>query len=83
MCPTIASARSGSPSSFAASGHTVDPAEVVAWCREQMANFKAPREVVVVDALPINPSGKVMKFVLRDQFESDRAAKRGVSGEVE
>jgi acyl-CoA synthetase (AMP-forming)/AMP-acid ligase II len=49
-------------------GHTVDPAEVVAWCRDHLANFKVPRRVVVVDALPLNPSGKVMKFVLRDSL---------------
>ena len=52
----------------AASGHTVDPDEVVAWCRERMANFKVPRQVQIVDALPVTPSGKVMKFVLRDQL---------------
>jgi acyl-CoA synthetase (AMP-forming)/AMP-acid ligase II len=48
-------------------GHAVDPDEVVAWCREKMANFKVPRRVEVVDALPLNPSGKVMKFKLREQ----------------
>jgi acyl-CoA synthetase (AMP-forming)/AMP-acid ligase II len=47
-------------------GHTIDPAEVVEWCKQRLANFKVPRRVVVVDALPLNPSGKVMKFVLRD-----------------
>ena len=30
-----------------------------------MANFKVPREVRVVDELPLNPSGKVLKFRLR------------------
>jgi acyl-CoA synthetase (AMP-forming)/AMP-acid ligase II len=43
----------------------LDPAEVVAWCRERMANYKAPRTVVVVDTLPRNASGKVLKFELR------------------
>jgi acyl-coenzyme A synthetase/AMP-(fatty) acid ligase len=38
---------------------------VVAWCRVQMANYKAPRTVDVVDALPRNASGKVLKFELR------------------
>ncbi|HVT22087.1 MAG TPA: AMP-binding protein, partial [Mycobacteriales bacterium] len=47
-------------------GMTVDPEEIVAWCRERMANFKAPRTVQVVDALPRNASGKVMKFELRN-----------------
>jgi HIP---CoA ligase len=46
-------------------GVTLDPAEVVAWCRVQMANYKAPRTVDVVDALPRNASGKVLKFELR------------------
>jgi len=46
----------------------IDPDELVAWCRENMANFKVPRAVQVVDALPLNPSGKVMKFKLREQL---------------
>jgi acyl-CoA synthetase (AMP-forming)/AMP-acid ligase II len=46
-------------------GATVDPDALVAWCRERLANFKAPRSVVLVDALPRNASGKVMKFELR------------------
>jgi acyl-CoA synthetase (AMP-forming)/AMP-acid ligase II len=46
-------------------GASLDPTEVVAWCRERMANYKAPRTVVVVDVLPRNASGKVLKFELR------------------
>jgi acyl-CoA synthetase (AMP-forming)/AMP-acid ligase II len=46
-------------------GVTLDPAEVVTWSRERMANFKAPRSVNVVDVLPRNASGKVLKFQLR------------------
>jgi acyl-CoA synthetase (AMP-forming)/AMP-acid ligase II len=48
-------------------GASVDPAEVVAWCREQMANYKVPRSVEVVDALPLNATGKVLKYVLRER----------------
>lgn len=40
-------------------------AEVIAWCRERLANFKVPRFVDVVDALPRNASGKVQKRDLR------------------
>jgi acyl-CoA synthetase (AMP-forming)/AMP-acid ligase II len=40
--------------------------ELVEWCREHMANFKVPRRVVFVDALPLNASGKVLKYQLRD-----------------
>jgi acyl-CoA synthetase (AMP-forming)/AMP-acid ligase II len=32
-----------------------------------MANFKVPRHVEFVQALPLNPSGKVLKFELRDR----------------
>jgi acyl-CoA synthetase (AMP-forming)/AMP-acid ligase II len=49
-------------------GHRIDPGEVTGWCREHMANFKVPRRVEVVEALPLNPSGKVMKFRLRQQL---------------
>jgi acyl-CoA synthetase (AMP-forming)/AMP-acid ligase II len=48
-------------------GARVDPDEVVAFARERMANFKVPRHVEVVDALPRNASGKVLKFELRQK----------------
>jgi acyl-CoA synthetase (AMP-forming)/AMP-acid ligase II len=47
------------------SGVQLDPDEIIAWARENMANFKAPRRVAIVDALPLNASGKVLKFELR------------------
>lgn len=47
-------------------GHQVDEAEILAWSRATMANYKAPRSVVLVDALPTNASGKVLKTELRD-----------------
>ena len=46
-------------------GQQLEAEEVVAWSRERMANFKVPRRVEVVDALPTNPSGKVLKHELR------------------
>jgi len=46
-------------------GATVDPDELIAWARDAMANYKVPRRVEVVDALPLNASGKVLKFELR------------------
>jgi acyl-CoA synthetase (AMP-forming)/AMP-acid ligase II len=48
-------------------GTDVDPDEVIAWARDHMANYKVPRRVTVVDALPLNPSGKVLKYQLRDE----------------
>ncbi len=55
-----------------APGHDLTPEGVVAWCRENMANYKVPRVVEVVDALPTNASGKVTKFVLRDRAAAAR-----------
>ncbi len=46
-------------------GQPVDPDELVAFCRERLAGFKTPRRVVVVDALPKNASGKILKRELR------------------
>jgi acyl-CoA synthetase (AMP-forming)/AMP-acid ligase II len=48
-------------------GATLDGDEVVAWARDHMANFKAPRHVRIVDALPMNASNKVLKNELRAQ----------------
>ncbi len=38
---------------------------LIAWCRERMANYKVPRRVAIVDALPLNAAGKVLKYELR------------------
>ena len=46
-------------------GEQLEPAEVVAWARENMANYKAPRTVDVVGELPLNASGKVLRYELR------------------
>jgi len=45
----------------------VDEAGLVAWARDNMANYKVPRHVRFVDALPLNASGKVLKYELRRQ----------------
>ncbi len=45
---------------------TLDEAAVIAYTREHLANFKAPRTVAFLDALPRNPGGKVVKPLLRE-----------------
>jgi len=41
--------------------------EIIEWSRAQMANYKVPRVVQIVDELPLNATGKVMKDVLRER----------------
>jgi len=48
-------------------GARLDSEELIAWSRARMANYKVPRRVEVVDALPSNATGKVLKYVLRDR----------------
>ncbi len=50
-----------------APGSRPAPEEVIAWCRENMANYKVPRYVEVIDELPVNAMNKVQKFVLRER----------------
>jgi acyl-CoA synthetase (AMP-forming)/AMP-acid ligase II len=52
----------------AAEGATIDPADVIAFCRARIANYKCPKTVDVVPELPRNPSGKVLKRELRDRY---------------
>jgi acyl-CoA synthetase (AMP-forming)/AMP-acid ligase II len=46
-------------------GQQIAEKDFIAWCREHMANYKVPRHVEVVAALPTNASGKVLKYELR------------------
>jgi acyl-CoA synthetase (AMP-forming)/AMP-acid ligase II len=41
------------------------PDVLIEHCRAQLARFKVPKAVMFVDALPRNPSGKVLKRELR------------------
>jgi acyl-CoA synthetase (AMP-forming)/AMP-acid ligase II len=42
--------------------------DVLAHCDGKLARFKLPRGAVFVDEIPRNPSGKILKRVLREQF---------------
>jgi acyl-CoA synthetase (AMP-forming)/AMP-acid ligase II len=48
----------------------LDVQQVIAWCRDNMANYKVPRTLHLVDSLPTNASGKVLKTELRAQLSS-------------
>ena len=49
-------------------GFELIPEEVIAFCRERLAAFKAPKHVVIVGELPKNASGKILKRDLRDRY---------------
>ena len=50
-------------------GQQATEADIIAFCRDHMAHFKAPR-TVVFGPLPKTSTGKIQKFVLRDQARS-------------
>ena len=51
-------------------GHAVDEIEVIEYCRQRLASFKKPESVVVVDELPRNPMGKVLKRLLKEEHSN-------------
>jgi acyl-CoA synthetase (AMP-forming)/AMP-acid ligase II len=51
-----------------AAGASVDPGELIAFARERLAHYKCPQSVDVVEALPRNPAGKVLKRELRRPY---------------
>jgi HIP---CoA ligase len=54
------------------------PEELIDWCRARLANYKVPRRIQLVDALPLNATGKVLKEKLREMARTD-VAMRGRS----
>ncbi|MCV7197788.1 fatty acid--CoA ligase [Mycobacterium angelicum] len=50
---------------FVVAKTAVSEGDLLTWCRQRMAGFKAPRSVEFLDALPLNATGKVMKDQLR------------------
>ncbi len=47
----------------------VSSEEIKAICKENLASFKVPKNIIFVDELPKNPSGKLLKRVLRDSYK--------------
>ena len=55
------------PSLYAELERHWSAAEIIEWSRAEMANFKVPRFVEFLDALPVNATGKVVKDELRER----------------
>ena len=50
-----------------AEGHPATEAELIAYCRENLADYKVPRHIAFIDEMPRNPMGKIVKTGLRDR----------------
>jgi long-chain acyl-CoA synthetase len=55
-----------------APGEALDEAGFIAHCRDRLAHYKCPTSVDVTDALPRNPSGKILKRELRAPYWADK-----------
>lgn len=49
-------------------GMTLTDKQLIEFCREKMAKFKAPKSVDFAESLPKNPAGKILKRELREQY---------------
>jgi fatty-acyl-CoA synthase len=57
-------------------GVTADSEEILTFCRGQIAHYKVPRYVRFVDTFPMTVTGKVQKFLIRDQVERELGIRR-------
>jgi len=53
-------------------GAELTPGELIGWARERIAGYKLPKSVDFVEALPRNPTGKILKRELRKPYWGDR-----------
>ena len=52
-------------------GALADEAEIRTFCQGQIAHYKVPRYIRFVSGFPITVTGKIQKYVLREQLASD------------
>jgi acyl-CoA synthetase (AMP-forming)/AMP-acid ligase II len=53
-------------------GTSLDIETMIAFCRDKIAGYKIPRQLQVVKELPRNPSGKILKKILREPYWQDQ-----------
>jgi acyl-CoA synthetase (AMP-forming)/AMP-acid ligase II len=57
-------------------GKTATPDEIIAFCRQHVADNKVPRTLVIMDDLPLNPNGKIIKKDLAAPLAKAAAQRR-------
>ncbi|WP_374526962.1 class I adenylate-forming enzyme family protein [Novosphingobium sp.] len=57
-------------------GQTATPDEIIAFCREHLADNKVPRTLVILDEMPLNPNGKILKKELVGPLTAAAKARR-------
>jgi len=50
-------------------GESITEEEIIQFCKQNLAGYKMPKKVVVLNEIPKNPSGKVLKKDIRNQFK--------------
>ena len=45
---------------------------IIAWSKEKIAGYKCPKSIAYLDALPRNPSGKILRKDLREPYWKDQ-----------
>jgi acyl-CoA synthetase (AMP-forming)/AMP-acid ligase II len=59
-------------------GASADPDAIIAYCRTNLADNKVPRTLVVLEALPLNANGKIVKRDLKPLLQREADAKRAL-----
>jgi len=56
-------------------GQACSEADLISFCKAQIASYKAPKKILFVDALPKSPAGKILKREIRASFEHNGNSK--------
>ena len=56
-------------------GAAVTDEEIIAYCKANLAGYKVPKKIIRVPAMPVTPSGKILKRALKDQIGKDLGLK--------
>jgi fatty-acyl-CoA synthase len=57
-------------------GESIAEEEIIQHCKEGLAGYKVPKKVVVLSAIPKNPSGKILKRELKEQYKDAFASEK-------